>query len=433
MTDIYWFQNDLRLQDNPGLRAHCGGDRLLLVYFWPQNRPWCNVTGMGGQRRRFLQESLQALQHELADLGQALMVIDGAPEQHLPALARAVSARQVGTARSPGFHERHTLRKVAAALSVPLQVHGGNTLFPQEQLPFPVEQLPVHFTPFKQQVETQRIAQPLPTPAQLPPPPMAVDAIESAALDAPDALPLLGGAAQGHARLRQWTSAEGGLSQYKQTRNCLDGMDGSSTLSPWLALGCISPREVVAAVREHEREQGESASSGWLVFELLWREFFHWRAIANDAALFSAGGTSQKIRHCTFEPRSFARWCQGDTNYPLVNALMRQLLATGWMSNRGRQIASSCLVNELGIDWRYGAAFFEKHLIDYDVASNYGNWQYLAGVGADPRGGRHFNLEKQAREHDPQGDFTRKWGGDRPRQPDFVTDAADWPLPATDT
>ena len=112
----------------------------------------------------------------------------------MPALARAVSARQVGTARSPGFHERHTLRKVAAALSVPLQVHGGNTLFPQEQLPFPVEQLPVHFTPFKQQVETQRIAQPLPTPAQLPPPPMAVDAIEGAALDAPDALPLLGGA-----------------------------------------------------------------------------------------------------------------------------------------------------------------------------------------------------------------------------------------------
>ncbi len=81
------------------------------------------------------------------------------------------------------------------------------------------------------------------------------------------------------------------------------------------------------------------------------------------------------------------------SNYPLVNALMRQLLATGWMSNRGRQIAASCLVNDFGIDWRYGAAFFEKHLLDYDVASNYGNWQYLAGVGADPKGGRHFNIE----------------------------------------
>jgi deoxyribodipyrimidine photo-lyase len=107
---------------------------------------------------------------------------------------------------------------------------------------------------------------------------------------------------------------------------------------------------------------------------------------------------------------------------------MRQLVATGWMSNRGRQIAASCLINELDGDWRFGAAFFEKHLIDYDVSSNYGNWQYIAGVGSDPRGGRHFNLSKQTAEHDPSGLFIAKWGGVRPHQPDFVTDAADWPI-----
>jgi deoxyribodipyrimidine photo-lyase len=96
---------------------------------------------------------------------------------------------------------------------------------------------------------------------------------------------------------------------------------------------------------------------------------------------------------------------------------MRQLVATGWMSNRGRQIAASCLIHEYGIDWRYGAAFFEKHLIDYDVASNYGNWQYIAGVGADPRGGRVFNIEKQTAQYDPEGVFTAKWDGHRPPQP----------------
>ena len=117
-----------------------------------------------------------------------------------------------------------------------------------------------------------------------------------------------------------------------------------------------------------------------------------------------------------------------DTNYPIVNALMRQLVATGWMSNRGRQIAASCLINELDGDWRFGAAFFEKHLIDYDVGSNYGNWQYIAGVGSDPRGGRHFNLVKQTADHDPNGIFIAKWGGVRPLQPDFITDAADWPI-----
>jgi deoxyribodipyrimidine photo-lyase len=107
---------------------------------------------------------------------------------------------------------------------------------------------------------------------------------------------------------------------------------------------------------------------------------------------------------------------------------MRQLCATGFMSNRGRQIVASCLVNELNLDWRYGAAFFQKHLVDFDLASNYGNWQYIAGVGCDPRGGRHFNIPKQAQLYDPEGLFTETWGGHRPRQPEFVTDAADWPI-----
>ena len=146
-----------------------------------------------------------------------------------------------------------------------------------------------------------------------------------------------------------------------------------------------------------------SESSVHLRRELYWREFFQWRAFFDAASLFRHGGGNRRLRRCTFEPRAYARWCAGDTPYPLVNALMHQLVATGWMSNRGRQIAASCLINELDIDWRYGAAFFEKHLIDYDVASNYGNWRYIAGVGADPRGGRHFDLDKQARMYDPQG------------------------------
>ena len=107
---------------------------------------------------------------------------------------------------------------------------------------------------------------------------------------------------------------------------------------------------------------------------------------------------------------------------------MHQMVETGWASNRGRQLAASYLVNELQLDWRYGAAFFEKYLIDYGVASNYGNWQYIAGVGADPRGGRHFDQHEQARQHDPDGLFTRKWHGERPPQPAYVNDAADWPI-----
>mgnify|MGYP001811636619 FL=1 len=153
-------------------------------------------------------------------------------------------------------------------------------------------------------------------------------------------------------------------------------------------------RSVAHALLDYEQTISCNESTRWLYQELLWREYFHWREQVDGARLFAASGIARRRFLRTFEPRDYARWCQGDTDYPLVNALMRQLVATGSMSNRGRQIVASCLINELNLDWRYGAAFFEKYLLDFDLASNYGNWQYIAGVGCDPRGGRHFNLAK---------------------------------------
>ena len=429
MRHIYWFQQDLRLQDNPGLSAHAGAEQLLLVFCWPRSRPWCNLTGMGAQRERFLIESVQALRAELAALGQQLLVVFGSPEEEIPRLVRQFQADRIGTALTPGYYERKAREYLSRSLEIPLQVHAGNTLFSAEQLPFSLDKLPMHFTPFRNRVEHLRSASPLAPPVALPPPPlMDFNELPQPSVAPPIALPLTGGAVAGRRRLQHWTAEHGGIGNYKQTRNCLDGLDGSSTLSPWLASGALSVREVAAAIDRHEREFGANESTHWLLLELLWREFFHWRALADDVALFRLGGAGGRLHRCTFEPRNFARWSKGDTNVPLVNALMRQLLATGWMSNRGRQIAASYLVNELGLDWRFGAAFFEKHLIDYDVGSNFGNWQYLAGVGADPRGGRHFNLAKQAEQFDPTQRFTRKWDGFQPQQPEFVTDGADWPI-----
>ena len=134
------------------------------------------------------------------------------------------------------------------------------------------------------------------------------------------------------------------------------------------------------------------------IVDRLRREFFYWRAQIDGVHLFLPYGVARKKQLRTFDPRQFTRWCRGETNYPLVNALMHQLVRSGFMSNRGRQIAASSLIHDLGVDWRYGAAFFEKHLIDFDVASNYGNWQYIAGVGSDPRGGRRFNIDKQTKQ-----------------------------------
>lgn len=428
MRALYWFRNDLRLHDNPGLIRAAEADELLLVYLWPRQRPWCNMQGLGPQRERFIAESLNELSEELAPLGQKLLVLQGSPELVIPDLVRDYAIESLHLSRCAGSYEARALRVLQEKLAIPVAEHQGNTLFTEADIES-LGELKESFSPFRRRVEKQLTAQqPSRSLPQLPPPP----AVNFHKIPPPQAkphlgLPLRGGSRAGQRRLGQFIG-NGDLRSYKETRNCLDPLDGSSTLSPWLANGNLSPREVAAAIAEHEAEQGANQSTYWLYFELLWREYFFWRALRDGVALFRHGGRDSVVSRCTFEPRNFARWCAGDTNHPLVNALMHQLVATGWMSNRGRQIAASSLIHDFGIDWRYGAAFFEKHLIDYDVASNYGNWQYIAGAGADPRGGRHFNIEKQTAQHDPDGLFTAKWDGHRPAQPDYVTDAADWPI-----
>ena len=429
MRQLHWFQNDLRLEDNPALASATVADSLLCVYLLPKPRPWCNLTGLGPQRDRFLRESLQTLKVDLQAMGQDLMVLEGSPELVLPNLVNRFGIDRISTSDTPGWYEKKAIRFLEEKLPRLLKIFRGPALFDSEQLPFSLEDLPHNFSPFRRKVEKLTIPGPLAKPAAFPPPPSAqFDAIPRAAASPHPGLPLPGGSAAGLRRLDQFLFQTHAIADYKQTRNDLDGLAGSSTLSPWLANGALSVRTVAHQIFRYEREHVANESTYWLYFELLWREFFHWRAVVDGKSLFKQTGRQGRRLLTTFEPRQFARWCAGDTDYPLVNALMRQLLATGWMSNRGRQIAASCLINELGLDWRYGAAFFEQQLIDYDVGSNYGNWQYLAGVGSDPRGGRHFNLEKQAAQYDPDGLFTTKWGGFRPRQPEHVVDGADWPI-----
>ncbi len=429
MRQLHWFQTDLRLADNPALASATSASSLLCVYLMPKPRPWCNLMGLGPQRDRFLRESLHELKEQLQTLGQDLMVLEGSPELVLPNVVDRFSIDHVTTSFTPGWHESQTIAFLKAKLPATLTVFRGNRLFDCEQFPFVVEDMPDTFSPFRRKVEKLDIGGPIPAPGSLPPPPSAqFDAIPASAASPHPGLPLPGGAAAGQRRLEQFLFQTHAIAEYKQTRNDLDGLGGSSTLSPWLAAGALSARTVAHDIFRYEREHLANESTYWLYFELLWREFFYWRAVIDGKSLFRQSGRSGRRLLTTFEPRHFARWCAGDTDYPLVNAIMRQLLATGWMSNRGRQIAASCLINELGLDWRYGAAFFEQQLIDYDVGSNYGNWQYIAGVGSDPRGGRHFNLTKQAAQYDPDDTFTLKWGGFRPAQPEHVVDGADWPI-----
>ena len=196
---------------------------------------------------------------------------------------------------------------------------------------------------------------------------------------------------------------------YKATRNGLSGIDFSSKFSPWLAQGALSPRVAFAALRRHEVVQGASAGSYWLWFELLWRDYFRFLHLQHGRRLYRARGLIDSAPSPVHDPAAFAAWCEGRTGHAFIDAGMRELAATGWLSNRMRQVVASYLIHDLGCDWRAGAAWFEAQLVDYDVYSNQGNWLYIAGRGTDPRGGRRFDPDKQAATYDADGAYRVRW------------------------
>ena len=205
-----------------------------------------------------------------------------------------------------------------------------------------------------------------------------------------------------------WESNQ--IANYKETRNGLLGRDYSSKLSVHLSKGTISPKLIYAEVKKYENQVTKNKSTYWLVFELLWRDFFRFMAKKHGDKIFQIKGTRGVEPPQYFENRTlFDKWTAGQTGIPFIDANMRELNATGFMSNRGRQNVASFLINDMQLNWLWGAEYFESLLIDYDPCSNYGNWNYIAGVGSDPRENRYFNIPLQAKKYDPQGEYMRRW------------------------
>lgn len=435
---LYWFTNDLRIEDNPSLwQASNQVAHLVCAYIinpsWFRGNRY-NLKTLGEQRWSFLYESLLDLQAVLAQLGQQLLLIYESPVDAIPSLITQYNIDAVYASENAGYYENQqwqTLRQRYPQLR--FKQYASHTLFEKAELPTDLEQIPQSFSQFRKLAEpllpqhTTLTATLLPPPARLvqPQADFKVPQLPSEHEEPRNKL-FQGGASAARQQLQAYFSSEL-PSHYKQTRNALDGWQNSSKFSPWLANGCLSVRQVLRSIYQYEARCGANQSTYWLVFELLWREYFQWLAHASGPRLFSKSGTKRQKILNSFYPERFQRWCQGNTPYPLVNACMKQLNATGYMSNRGRQIVASCFVNELALDWRYGAAYFEQQLVDYDVAANWGNWQYLAGVGVDPRGKRHFDLQKQQAQYDPESRFITKWQGASDGGSLDSVDAADWP------
>ena len=418
-TTLYWFRNDLRLHDNPALlRAIADSDAIQFVYCHPpgdQRLNW-GFERQGHHRRAFLHQGLLDLRRALKVRSQTLIECGGDPVVVLPKIAEAIGTDQIICEAIEAPYEQaevNQLRQDGLTVTTVWQ----SSLLDFDALPFPKDAVPDVFTSFRQSVEDAEIQPPppLPEPTRWPSPPpgtffpcadlpIEVRATEDPRSSFPYFLPShQGGETAALRHLRQYLDRH--LPHcYKSTRNELIGPDFSSKFAPWLAQGSLSARTIYAALKQFEVKHGANEGTYWLWFELLWRDYFRLLHFKYGRRLYRASGL-KGIDSPMHDPDAFDRWRQGLTGNRLIDAGMRELSATGYLSNRMRQIVASYLIYDLQCDWRAGAAWFESQLIDFDVYSNQGNWLYIAGLGTDPRGGRRFNPEKQAKTHDPEARY----------------------------
>ena len=423
---IIWYRNDLRLHDHkPIYNAIEEKAQIIPVYCFDPRHFATTSFGFpktGKYRAQFLLESVEDLKNSLQQLGSNLVVRQGLPETEIVKIAEEIEADAVyyheeTTAEESGVEKK--LKRALSDINVASKSFWGATLYLLEDLPFEVTQIPELYTNFRKQVEKKStIKQPLPTPNKLPSLPDIslgeIPTLQDLGIEVPNyderaVLKFFGGETAALKRLQHYFWDTDCLQNYKETRNGMLGADYSSKFSPWLAHGCLSPRYIYDRVQQYEKERTKNNSTYWLIFELIWRDFFRFICAKHGNKIFRESGLQGINLPWKQDWERFNLWREGKTGYPLVDANMREFAATGFMSNRGRQNVASFLTKNLGIDWRMGAEWFESLLVDYDVCSNWGNWNYTAGVGNDARGFRYFNIPKQSKDYDRKGDYLRHW------------------------
>jgi len=429
-TAIIWFRNDLRIHDNEALHDVLeAAENVIPVYIFDPRvflaKTKFGFPKVGKYRAKFIIESIIDLKKNLQKLGSDLYIRIGKPEDEILELARQVKSSWVFCNRERTQEEvdvqdamEHNLWTVGQEL----RYSRGKMLFYTADLPFPVTHTPDVFTQFRKEVEKYiPVRSPIDSPTEI----KKIDSTEIEWGEVPTMENLghidfgensesgftwKGGESEAIRQLQYYLWESDLIKNYKETRNELLGRDFSSKFSPWLAQGCLSPKLIYAELKRYEQERAKNKSTYWLFFELMWRDFFRLTAKKYGNDIFKIGGVKKERPPAVNEDRSlFATWAEGRTGIPFIDANMKELNATGFMSNRGRQNVASFLVNDLKLNWLMGAEYFESLLIDYDPCSNYGNWNYIAGVGTDRREDRYFNIISQAKRYDPKGEYVKYW------------------------
>lgn len=424
MNNLVWFRNNLRSQDNKSLFDACAKNGKVLGVYCVDPREF-RITKHGFKktekfRTKFLLETLRELKSNLKDLNISLFVYFDTPENVIPQLVEQHQVQEIFIQKEWTPDELEVENEVRNLFpSLHWNEAFDQFLFHPSDIPYKdYASIPEVFTEFRKRCERDSKVRPCMELKAQPNenllsnettiPSMKMVGFED--FDTPEntAFPFKGGENQALKRIENYFFETENLAKYKQTRNGLIGEAYSSKLSAWLANGSISARKIYWEIKEFESTIVANDDTYWLIFELIWRDYFKYISLKHGEKIFKLEGILGKSYDWKVNRKAFDSWVFGNTREPFVNANMRELLHTGFMSNRGRQNVASYWAKEWEQDWRIAAAYFESMLIDYDVHSNYGNWMYNSGVGNDPRD-RKFNIKRQAEMYDSAGKFQKLW------------------------
>ncbi len=413
-TILVWFRNDLRIHDNEILlEAVRKADKVLPVYcFDPYyfQQTASGATKTGSFRARFLLEAVADLRKNLQGYGAELIIRMGNPAEIIPQLSEQYQVNEVYHHREVAYEETAKSEEVEAALwklRLNLKHFIGHTMYHKEDLPFPIKDIPDSFAVFKKKVERDSNVRPsvstpehiyipeitdageLPTLQQL--------GLNEAVDDVRATNYFQGGETAALVQLHKYFSKSDVAIKAKNKSGI---NNNTSKLSPWLSVGCISPRQVYWEIFNNN-----NAQSGMLKLELLWRDYFRFM-FKKHGQKFIQAKLAEELTVANDE--GFDKWAAGKTGIPFIDACMHELNATGYICNQCRQILASYLVHDLKADWTKGAAYFEEKLIDYSPASNWGNWAFIAGVN-NAKESKYTIAAMQQKELEAKTDFVATW------------------------
>jgi deoxyribodipyrimidine photo-lyase len=411
----FWFRRDLRLEDNTGLAyALQSGQPVLPVFIF--DRHILDHLPARDYRVIFLWRELERLQEALGPLGSAMIVRYGYPEQIWPALLAEHYIEAIHANKGYEPYDKRRDGQIAAMAreqGVAFYSYKDHVIFEEDELLTGQGKAYTVFTPYKKRwLKTMAPAEHL------------ADAPSAAHFDGfwqntrqreLPSLAEMGFRDDRQARYPARSITNEQLQQYEALRDW-PAREGTSRLGMHLRFGTISLRRLARQAREH---------SGAYLNELIWRDFYHMIMDQFPHVVDSAFKPQFDNVPWRDDPASFERWCRGETGYPIVDAGMRQLNATGYMHNRLRMITASFLTKHLLIDWRWGEAYFGRLLLDYELSSNNGGWQWAAGSGCDAAPYfRIFNPARQVERFDPHHNFIQTW------VPEY--ESFDYPAPIVD-